>query len=164
MKQRLFALFQSETEALGALNGLKSQGDLNGRYEAKLYTKPWETVGAQAVDIEEPGTLAVGRFALILGGVAGGGLALLFKGVLGIIHASLFTSVAVGVGMGAALAGLLGLWVGKIFPDRNLQKLSSRAIDGKVVLDVGVDDVETQGAVRKLLRKHHARKIALSEV
>lgn len=164
MAQRLFALFKSESEATSALKGLNSHPSIKGKYDAQIRTSPWIPAGLNGGAPREPATWSVGRFNLLAGGLMGGVLALLFKALLGIVHAPLSTAVAVGTIGGAALGGLIGMAVGSLFPDGTLQEMATQAVEGKVVLDVGVGDSNTKHIVRRLLRKHHASRIAQSQI
>lgn len=164
MAQRLFALFQTESEAEGALTGLKNHPSITGKYDALIHTTPWTPVGPDGGVTVEAATWSVGRFNLLVGGLAGGALALLFKTVLGIVHSPIPIAVGIGTLSGAALGALIGLAIGRVFPDGNLQAIATQAVGGKVVLDVGVGDSSTRHIVWKLLRQHHARRIAQSQV
>lgn len=164
MRQKLFALFRSEEEAVAALQGLQAEGDLRGKFEASLRSEPWTPSGDKPVPADERSTWPLIRFSVILGAVIGFGLAALFKWPLGLVHAPAATALVGGAAMGAIICTFIGMALGRIFPDRNLQKLSNRATHGKVVLDVGVDDDQSESLVRKMLEKYKPRQIANSDI
>lgn len=164
MRQKLFALFRSEEEAVAALAGLEAEGNLSGKFEARLRSEPWTPSGDKPVAADERSTWPLVRFSVILGALLGFGLAALFKWPLGLIQAPAVTALAGGTAMGAALCTFIGMALGRIFPSRNLQVISNQATHGKVVLDVGVDDDQSESLVRKMLEKYKPRQIANSDM
>lgn len=164
MRQKLFALFPNETDARRALQGLSERSELAGKYQAAIKVEPWVPVGDKKIEDDERSTLSTSRFSILVGAALGALLGALFTAGLHLFGTSVATAMLVGAAGGAVLSGLAGAVVGRVFPDRNLQVLSTGVRGQKVVLDVGVDDEASQTLVRQMMKKHHARRIATSEL
>lgn len=164
MRQKLFALFPNESDARQALQGLSERSELAGKYQAAIKVEPWVPVGNKKIEDDDRSTLSTSRFSILVGAGLGALLGALFTAGLHLFGTSVGKAMLVGGACGALLSGIAGALVGRVFPDRNLQVMSSRVRGQKVVLDVGVDDDASQDLVRQMLKKHNARRIATSEL
>ncbi len=163
-KKAVFGILNSEEQAIGVVNDLKTAGFSGNDISALFPDKGGTRDFAHEQNTKAPEGAAAGAAT---GGLLGGGLgwlagvgALAIPGVGPLIAAGPIMGLLGGAAVGAATGGITGALIGYGMPELEAKRYEGKVRGGNILISIHTEDRKEVSRAKEILKRHNAQDIA----